>query len=286
MTPDLALPLQQHPHFAAALAQMGRPVSFVDVEGAAPVLAVRQFGQLMASRGPIWHGPSHSAALRRAAFRMINTDAPDDTLMRAAGLRCVMTPAHVAELDLLATPEARQQAMTPKWRRAWQAAQSAPLKISEHAYNAQTHAWILTADLAQQRRKGFRGLPFSLIDAYTAVRPSSVRVMVAMEEETPIAAMLFLLHLPVATYHIGWTSARGRAACAHHRMIVIASDLLANRGYRRLDLGMVDTDTTPGLARFKIGTGAQVRPLGGTWVRLPGGSRWPAPHLSARPSQP
>ncbi|MFA8442607.1 GNAT family N-acetyltransferase [Yoonia sp.] len=270
MTPDLALPLQQHPHFAAALAHMGRSVCFVDVAGAAPVLAVRQFGQLLVSRGPIWHQAGHSAALRRAAFRMINADVRDDTLMRAAGLRCLMTPAHVAELDLLATPEARKHAMKPKWRRAWQAAQSTRLKISEHAYDAQTHGWILKADLVQQHSKGFRGLPHSLIGAYAAMHPKSVRVVIATQHQTPIAAMLFLLHRPVATYHIGWTSTRGSAVCAHHRMIVTAADLLAQRGYRRLDLGLVDTDTAPGLARFKIGTGAQVRPLGGTWVRLPG----------------
>jgi len=27
--------------------------------------------------------------------------------------------------------------------------------------------------------------------------------------------------------------------------------------------------SAPGLARFKIGTGAEVRPLGGSWLRVP-----------------
>jgi hypothetical protein len=37
-----------------------------------------------------------------------------------------------------------------------------------------------------------------------------------------------------------------------------------------LDLGTVDTENAPGLARFKIGSGAQIRSLGGTWLRIPG----------------
>ena len=41
---------------------------------------------------------------------------------------------------------------------------------------------------------------------------------------------------------------------------------LARRGVTRVDLGQVDTDTQPGLARFKLGAGADCRSLGGTWA--------------------
>ncbi|PJI91624.1 acetyltransferase (GNAT) family protein [Yoonia maricola] len=270
MKSDLPLPLQQHPIFAAALKRMGRQVSFVDVPGAAPVLTVQQFGQRMTSRGPVWHEDKQQGALQHAGLRMINADTPQDAALQAAGFRRLMTNAYVAELDLTTTATQRCQAMKPKWRNAWRAAQSAPLFLAEQRFNLNTHAWLLHADIAQQRSKQFRGLPHDLIMAYAAENPRAVRVLVAYDGDTPVAGMLFLLHAPVATYHIGWTNTQGRALSAHHKMIIQAAEQFAARGYQRLDLGLVDTDTTPGLARFKIGTGARVRPLGGTWLRFPG----------------
>ncbi|WP_247225735.1 GNAT family N-acetyltransferase [Yoonia sp. F2084L] len=270
MKPAPSLPLQQHPYFAAALTRLGRTVRFMPVDGAAPVLSVRQFGQWITSRGPVWQGGRNADALRCTGLRFINADIPDDALLRAAGYRRLMTNAHVAELDLSGTREDRQKAMQPKWRNAWRVGQKARVTLKDERYCATTHEWLLKADLAQQRAKRFRGLPHALIGAYAATSPKSVRVLTAHDGKDPIAGMLFLLHSPVATYHIGWTNARGRVLCAHHHMIVDAADRLAQLGFTRLDLGLVDTESAPGLARFKIGTGADVRPLGGTWLRLSG----------------
>lgn len=269
MKTQIALPLQQHPYFAAALTRLGRPVRFVDIDGAAPVLAVRQFGQLIASRGPVWQRVGQDDALRRSDLRLINADKPDDALLKAAGFHRLMTNGHVAELDLSRSAEARHADMTPKWRNAWRMARSAPTTLAYTPYDKHRHAWLLKADLAQQRSKRFRGLPHVLIDAYAQDQPDKVQVVIGFERQTPIAAMLFLLHWPVATYHIGWTDKRGRELCAHHRMIIDAADRFSRHGFSRMDLGLVDTENAPGLARFKIGPGACVRPLGGTWARLP-----------------
>lgn len=265
-----ALPLQQHPYLAAALTRLGRTVRFMPLNGAEPVLSVQQFGQWITSRGPVWQGDGDADALRCTRLRFINADAPNDALLRAAGYRRLMTNAHVAELDLSGTPQDRQNAMQPKWRNAWRTAQKTQVTLKDERYCATRHAWLRKADLAQQRAKRFRGLPHALIGAYAANNPISVQVFTAHNGTKPVAAMLFLLHKPVATYHIGWTNTQGRALCAHHRMIMGAATHFAQRGFTRLDLGLVDTDNAPGLARFKIGTGAHVRPLGGTWLRLPG----------------
>lgn len=269
MISDIALPLQQHPHFAAALTRLGRTVQFANVAGAAPVLTVRQWGQSITSRGPIWHEDRCSDSLRKAGLRLINADTPNDALLHGAGFRRLMTNTHMAKLDLQTPLDERRRAMKPKWRNAWRSAQNAALTVYEVQYNTHEHAWVLQADLAQQRAKRFRGLPHTLIDAFAAGQPKSVRVLICCTNNSPIAAMLFLLHAPVVTYHIGWTSLQGRKLHAHHRMIMEAAERFAQRGYYRMDLGAVDTDRVPGLARFKIGTGAQVRPLGGTWLRLP-----------------
>ena len=45
---------------------------------------------------------------------------------------------------------------------------------------------------------------------------------------------------------------------------------LACAGVEMLDLGMIDTVNAPGLARFKLGSGAVAQSLGGTWLHAPG----------------
>lgn len=272
MKPALALPLQQHAKHATALRLLGRPVVTVTIAQAAPVVAVRQFGQLMTSRGPIWQQEVCDAQkvtlLRRSGLRLINADSDDPTVLRAAGYRRLMTPAYIAELNLTGTLTMRIAGMKPKWRNAWRTSKN--VAVTKQHFDPHAHAWILQADLDQQRSKGFRGLPHALIKAYAASHPKTVQVLIAADGQMPIAAMLFVLHAPVVTYHIGWTSSRGRSLCAHHHMIVPAADCFSQDGFVRLDLGHVDTVNSPGLARFKIGCGAQVRPLGGTWLRLPG----------------
>ena len=44
---------------------------------------------------------------------------------------------------------------------------------------------------------------------------------------------------------------------------------VAGKGVTKLELGQVDTEKAAGLARFKLGTGATLRPLGGSWIWWP-----------------
>ena len=144
------------------------------------------------------------------------------------------------------------------------------MDIRQQHFDPKRHRWLLDADLAQQRKKEFRALPHAIIAAYAAQHPKDVIVFIAQQPQGPVAAMLFLLHHPVATYHVGWSNNVGRDCCAHHRILFEAATVFSGQGYLRLDLGSVDTENSPSLARFKIGTGAVVRSLGGTWLRIPG----------------
>lgn len=101
----------------------------------------------------------------------------------------------------------------------------------------------------------------------------AVRVFVARAGGTRLAAMLFLLHGRVATYQIGWAGPEGRRAAAHPLCMWRAVEHLKAEGIERIDLGTVNTEDAPGLARFKIGTGATVRPLGATYLVPPGRRR-------------
>jgi lipid II:glycine glycyltransferase (peptidoglycan interpeptide bridge formation enzyme) len=78
--------------------------------------------------------------------------------------------------------------------------------------------------------------------------------------------MLFLVHGSTATYHVGWTGDAGRCASAHNLLLWRAMEALQRRGVRRIDLGLLDTVNTPGLARFKLGAGRVPHRLGGTWL--------------------
>lgn len=267
------LPLQQHPTFGAALRLIGRDVRRVDVTGAAPVQVIRRFGISFAPRGPVWSQMSHceerAAALRASPMRVINSEHPDDAL-RMAGFRQIMTPAHVAELPLVADRDDRIARMRSKWRNTWRKACDQGLRFKRTTFDGPLHQWLLDADRAQQREKGFRALPHELILAYAASSPRDVIVFTARKKHVDVAAMLFLRHDQVATYHVGWTSAEGRKCSAHHALLIHAAESFANDGLSRMDIGTVDTEHAPGLARFKIGCGANVRPLGGTWLRVPG----------------
>lgn len=118
-------------------------------------------------------------------------------------------------------------------------------------------------------RARYRALPHALIAAFAATGRDAAVVYTAAQAGAPIAAMLFLRHAPVITYHLGWTSDAGRQCGAHHKILIAAACDHATKGYCRLDLGLVDTHNSPGLARFKIGTGAVIRQLGGTWIKVP-----------------
>lgn len=261
------LPLQQDPHFAAALSALGVVTRSAALPDGGAVQIVQRCGVRFASRGPVFDAATPTdqriAALRQARLHLLNAEAPDPAL-RCAGFRQTHTGAFVAELALDGDITARLQ---PKWRATWRKAGDLTLKAAP--FHAQTHRWLLQAEQAQQRSAGYRALPHALIAAFAATARGTTVVYTATHKDTPIAAMLFLRHAPVVTYHLGWTSDAGRQLGAHHKILVTAASDHAAKGYRRLDLGLVDTHNTPGLARFKIGTGAMIRQLGGTWIRVP-----------------
>lgn len=265
-----ALPLQQHPSFARALARMGRDMRIIDLAGSAPVQAIARFGLRLASRGPIWLTASPEAqAIRAARLHLINSDGGDAAVLRAAGYRRIAGPQSVAELSLDGTSQQRFKGLRGKWRNALRRAWETPQKRHSERFNPDRHRWLLQADRAQQSAKGFRALPHAFLTAYADANPDAVHVFIASHQGQPIAAMLFLHHGPVATYHLGWSGVQGRAQKSHHALMMQAADHFAQLGVTRLDLGTVDKESAPGLARFKIGTGARIRELGGTWMKVP-----------------
>lgn len=225
----------------------------------------RAFGPLklgLLSRGCIDDG--HRDRLRRQSdcqMLLLNAERPG----QFPGIK-IRAGAHVADLSLDGSATQLRAAMAQKWRNRLNYAAGRGLKVAQTALTADPAHWLLRKDRAQQKTKRFRGYPVAFSAAYAAANPGQARLFEVRASGEPIAAMLFLCHGAVATYHIGWTSEDGRAVSAHHLALWEAMKALKARGIQRIDLGTVDTETAPGLARFKLGSGAICRPLGGTWL--------------------
>jgi antitoxin (DNA-binding transcriptional repressor) of toxin-antitoxin stability system len=238
----------------------------------------RDFGRVLRvgylARGPVWQC-AVDAAGERATMRLIRRTLPGGGVLLAspdrpvAGLVPLMTPVHVAELALTPDRETLRRRLHGKWRNRLVRAEAAGLRITVCQPEPASLDWLIARDIAQQRARGYRALPGGFARAWG--RDGRVMLSAHRDGKT-VAAMLFLDHAPGVTYQIGWTSDAGRANSAHNLLLWRAMLHFADLGRRRLDLGMLDTETAPGLARFKLGTGARARALGSSGICLPG---WP-----------
>ncbi|WP_323763516.1 GNAT family N-acetyltransferase [Marinovum sp.] len=261
-------PFQQHPAYGATLTHLGRPPLriFLGQAVGEVQLVRRRFGP-MGQVGLISRADVTRRDLRRlreatgCRLFVINAETPGP----APGLQ-LKTGAHVAELSLEGPAKDWRARMAQKWRNRLNRASDFGLKLTALALPPDPGHWLLRVDQAQQVVKRYRGYPPRFTAAFAAANRGQARLFEARARGAPVAALLFLCHGAVATYHIGWSGPEGRAASAHHLLLWRAMVDLAARGVTRLDLGIVDTVTAPGLARFKLGSGAQCRALGGTWL--------------------
>ena len=270
MTPD-APPLQQHPGHACALAAMGLRADRVEREGVAMVRLRR--GPLSATfRGPVWPPgmtPDRRADwLRRHGPRLVEGEAGDGPALHAAGYRQLMTGGWVAALDLTGGAAAIRARAHGKWRnRATRAAREG-LRLRNEVFAGEEDHWLLSAEAEQRAARAYRALPLALTRAWAQTSPGAARLFALEQGTTAVAGMLFLRHGEAVTYITGWTGEEGRRLSAHHLILLRAAGWFAGRGARRMDLGALDTVNAPGLARFKLGSGATASQLAGSWLKL------------------
>jgi len=272
---DTALaPLAQSVLYARAAASLGARVDRMALQGQSVLVLRRDLPILgpvaLISRGPPRMTPEIAAALpgRTGAHHvLVNAeDAPSAEALRKAGFRRIARPRQIAELAIDPSRDAMRAGLQAKWRNRLRHAEGCDLNITDRPMPADPDHWLFAADALRGRRKRYRPLDRRLIVAMSADNPDAARLLVARHRGQPVAAMLLLCHGAVATYQIGWTSDRGRRLSAGNLLMWDAMTSLAGRGLSRLDLGAADPACAAGLARFKRGTGAVLRPLGGTWV--------------------
>lgn len=216
------------------------------------------------SRGPVWLGarpdgrlPGFGAILGRGLV-MCTPEAGDI----ASGL-ALMTPAHAAELDLTPPLAALRAGLRQKWRNRLVRAEAAGLSVTQ----SRALDWLLAREAENRAIHRYRGLPEAFLRAYCADR-TAWRMIAARRGGRILAAGLFLVHGTRATYQIGWSGAEGRRLGAQTLVLWNAACRLSDEGVTAIDLGSVDTVRSPGLARFKLGTGARLVRLGPTGATL------------------
>ena len=279
---------QQHWAYGAACEALGSKVlrfEFRDgarITGAAQAIHRRVLGcfdAVVCTRGPVWTedaDPGHrsevlAALRRRLPFGRLRgffttPDAGDEEkpVLASARLAQVMTPYATATIDLTRPLDALRAAMHQKWRNRLVAAEAAGLRIGRADKHPRLYHWLLEAEHAQQKANRYQALPVALVPAWQSAG-GGVRVLTATHEGEIVAAMLFLIHGHKATYHIGWSDRTGKRLNAHNLLLWSAIRKLKGSGLAELDLGGLNTEDIPGIARFKLGSGAEVKTLCGTW---------------------
>ncbi|MEM8628306.1 MAG: GNAT family N-acetyltransferase, partial [Pseudomonadota bacterium] len=264
--------MQQHPFYGMACAALGAGVRYYrlgngqDCAGHALVL-LRHWPMLgtfaLMSRGPVF-AHELSAAERREATRslirvlsrryrgVMATAERIDGLdpLEVCGLLPMVSPGSVARLVLTGDAEHLRKRAHGKWRNRLVRAEGAGLEVQISSLPLQRDHWLLKAEMTQARTRRYRRLPpeFTLAWAARAGREAT-RLFTARHEGKIVAAMLFLTHGRSGNYHIGWSGDEGRKTHAHTLLLWKAAEWFAARGYTSLDLGTLDTERSPGLAR-------------------------------------
>jgi lipid II:glycine glycyltransferase (peptidoglycan interpeptide bridge formation enzyme) len=180
-----------------------------------------------------------------------------------------MTGYSTLMIDLTRPGEQLRAELDARWRNRLGAAEKSGITIINDEVAPEYVKWLLDAEQSQRAQKSFHGLPVAFVERYiqagTTTKQTAL-ILHAEHQQKRIAAMLFLLHGSVATYHIGWADQTGRETNAHKLILWRAFEILRTRGISTLDMGGVNTHDLPGISRFKLGMGGTVMTFAGMFV--------------------
>ena len=276
---DAPIPLFQSPEFARTSQALGTHVrthrwtSSTDTHAVWQVQS-RRFGPFgwvdLVSRGPVvrkpqlrldwlqnwrdWHGG------RPLVFNPVDTCA---RALRGAGFWPLMTPASLAILPLH-PPQLLRSEMHPQWRTRLRRAEGKDIDVTR--YPLKEKHWLLSAEKVQMKTRKYRGISPQFSVAFSELNPDLAQVFEAKCKGEVVAAIIVLRHGKMATWQIGHSTKRGRQVNAMNLLLWRAMEWLQSLGHTHLDLGIINEEDTPGLARFKLGTGACRERQSGTWL--------------------
>jgi hypothetical protein len=267
------LPLSQGTEYARALRGIGCPTTRLSdgtlvlhrkILGVPVALVSRYSMPTEALRNTL-----HAARLHRHVTLLTPENGP------ARGLR-IHAPVTRALVDLRV--DDLRARLHQKWRNRLNHSERQPLRIVRSNMPSDPGHWLFKADQSQQRARGYRNWPLRLTLSYIKENPGRAQLFTAYSGSEQMGAMLFLHHTRGATYHIGVQTSEGARLSSHNLLMWRAMKHLRHVGCPVLDLGTLSA-ATPGLNRFKLGTGAQEHQLGATYLTLPRLWPRPSPHL-------
>lgn len=266
---DLALPLTQSEAFERTCNTLGLSTTRISNGDGTCLIQTRKLPLIGAfhliSRGPVVADPEalkpFLGDVRRARKGPLVVNAPADAL-RTGGIK-LARGAELAITDLIDPSEMRAR-LHQKWRNQLKKAEASELVVTDQPLDAKRHKWFLNAEAEQQASQRYKSYPSHFLLAYSAANKGQARVFTALREGRPVAAMLVLKHGLMATYQAGVTTSEGRAHCAHNLILWQIMCDLHKRRVQRLDLGRADL--SPGLRRFKLGSGAAIETLSGSFL--------------------
>lgn len=287
--PPADAPLHQSPSYGQAIARLGAQIQVLRIHdgGAclvqAQVLSRRIMGVPLhwMPRGPVWAAnlsPKQQAALlsqipQATGLRGLWLATPDSTDATGPytrlGYRAMLTPQHVAELPLDSNPKVMRARLHGKWRNRLCRAEDAGVIVTHRPFDPARDAPLLALEMTQRKYRRYTDVKPTVVSHWATLAPKATRLFQIRENGHLRAFMIFLLHGARATYQIGWRDPETAPGSAHHLLLWRAAKYLAQNDFQQIDLGTIDTETTPGLARFKLGSGARARPLGPSLLRLP-----------------
>ena len=262
---DVLLPFAQSAPYAHAARACGATVFTADL-GIGQAQVVQRGRLRLISRGPVWEAVAspgaQSLALRRFARWPGVTLATPEAAMAGLGLIPLVTPMHHAVWDLAGDPRAR---MVGKWRNRLTSGERGGIRCVPG--DRTTLAHLVAEDASKSRARAYRGHSAAFTNA---LPDDSLRLWQWRVGGQIAAAMAFVVHGSSASYHLSWAGPEARKRAVHNAMLWQAATALRAEGVRWLDLGSVNDEDAPGLAAFKLGTGAALRRLGPTLLVVPG----------------
>lgn len=277
-------PLQQDWEYGLAARWQGRDVRrFIALaDDGAPIACLQAVGRRWLGFFEIWLGLRGPVGDMRAAgdfaralpgwpfaARLLGPEiaAEPTNAARWLGHARVHTGPTMALWRLDDIDEAGLRArMKQKWRNRLATAERSNLRV-ELAPRGKWVDWVIEQANALRAKKGFEAPSASFVSRLAELKAArECLVAVALDKREPVAGALFLRHGRDATYYVAASSDAGRKRNAANLVLWRAACALKEAGVRTLDLGVVETERSAGLARFKLGTGAAPFELAGTYL--------------------
>lgn len=262
--------LRQDWDFGFAMQQLGVTVGRAIVYNGTKPVAVAQVLQRPALRvmgqGPVWLEPldddTKRHIIRRLACHAGATIVTPTKQVSGWGVVPLITPKSFARWAIDAPPDILRKGLNGKWRNRLLKAESV---VTPQRLGVKQLTHLVAREAATRTARGYANLPGSLAKIWAGGSLS-----LGWHREGALqAGMVFLIHGHTATYFLGWASDAARKAFAHGPILWQAALVLQNKGVRLIDLGDVNSDSGQSLARFKLGTGADIVAEGPTCLVVP-----------------